>query len=69
MVVSKGGPLLAAAEAAIDVDSPPAGTSCVEGLEVFGRALHTTPLVGVVSTVVPGCTRVGLLHESYVHEC
>ena len=27
MVVSKGGPLLAAAEAAIDVDSPPAGTS------------------------------------------
>ena len=28
----------------------------LEGLEVFGRALHTTPLVGVASTVVPGCT-------------
>ena len=55
MVVSKGGPLLAAAEAAIDVDSPP-GPARLEGLEVFGRALHTTPLVGVASTVVPGCT-------------
>ena len=28
----------------------------LEGREVFGRALHTTPLVGVASTVVPGCT-------------
>ena len=30
--------------------------ACLHWRETFGRALHTTPLVGVASTVVPGCT-------------